>query len=169
MVLVFYVIAALIIGLVISPVLYLKPSPRQKQQMRLRTKALELGLQVKLSPLPGSDAIKQQRATNNMMSYRLMREASQNQALSHHYQVGRSVANPIDWVFYQTQKQAPVMLGEAVMPLLKQLPESVVAVESMSGFVAAYWSEVGGEEQLDSIAQTLKAIHDIEMNYFSPL
>lgn len=163
----FYLIVALIIGLVISPVLYLKPSPRQKQQMQLRQKAMELGLQVKLSPLPGSDSVKKQRTNTNMMSYRLMRSSNDVKSLSHHYQAGRSLTDHSDWVFYQTKNKAPVMLGEAVLPLFSSLPESVVAIESMQGFVAVYWGETGGEEQLNMIVDTLKAIHGAEMNYFS--
>lgn len=165
----FYVIVALIIGLVISPVLYLKPSPRQKQQMRLRTKAIELGLQVKLSPLPGSDAIKKERAQSSMMSYRFMRPRSDATVLTHHYQAGRSITDDSDWVFYQNQTKAPVMLGEAVLPLLSRFPDGVIAVESMQGFVAAYWDEAGGEERLETIFDTLKVIHEAEMSYFSQL
>lgn len=163
----FYLILVVIIGLVISPILYFKPSPRQKQQMRLRTKAIELGLQVKLAPIPGNSAVKNERVNSNMMSYRYMREPGKAQSLSHYYQAGRSLTNAEEWIFYQDQYKAPVMLGEAVLPLFAQLPESVVAVESMQGFIAVYWSEVGGEAQLMSIFETLKAIHAAELNYFS--
>lgn len=137
--------------------------------MRLRTKAIELGLQVKLAPVPGSEAIKKERSSTTMMSYRFMRPSTEAKVLSHHYQTGRSITNSNEWVFYQTQTNAPVMLGEAVLPLLTRFPDTVIALESMQGFVAAYWSEVGGEESLDAIFETLKAIHETEMNYFSQL
>jgi hypothetical protein len=162
---VFYLFLFLILGLVISPIIYLKPSPRQKQQMALRAKAHELGMQAKMAPMPKADAHEGDDASANAMAYRWLRPETAKRHMPVSYQVGRSASGSDEWFFFK-QQRPPILLVEAIMPLLKQLPAKVEILESSGDFVCIYWHEAGSEDDVVCIAEILEQIHQQEAAFF---
>ena len=145
-----YLLAAFLVLLVAAPVYWIMPTPRQRQQARLREVARKLGLQVQVVSLP-----QQRRA-------RVRREA---QAKGTAYRLrGRKGVTPRAWEVVRTDDggwETETLHGdgrEAVLNVAREMPADVIALQSDAGGVAAYWRERGGEAAVKDIHRLLEQL-----------
>ena len=142
--------------LILGSSLWILPSPRQRAQMKLRREAMMKGLQVKLTKVkdleyPGEEV--------HCIAYRLPRQP-------------KSVAKNKTWMLYRHSEsndelRIPGWLYDrhaglyrfddvqAVLTLLAQLPEDVIAVEGSIGTLSVYWNEQGDSDDLVTIMRVL--------------
>jgi len=172
----------LIIGLVLlaafGPVLWLKPSKRDKRLTQLRTQARQAGLTVDIKPLPQLNPQSHERVSAGGR----LRESNQLIAC-----YSRTMVKPLQLVagwrlhqldpstpttrpsievapgwFFDPQEVYPPCDGwpaskDIILPIIANLSEKILAVEIGSRSVGVYWSENAAATRLSvpNLASTL--------------
>ncbi len=159
-------IVVLIMLSLVGSMMWAMPSPREKAQALLRSKARTLGLQVQLVRLTAPRATGESEAEEfERAAYRQLRSglsAAQRERLVP-WQVFRirSLACdglPDGWSWKQGEGILMPAQLEVLADALQALPEDVVALESTPIHVSAFWRERGGVEALEAINMTLQRI-----------
>lgn len=142
--------------LILGSSLWILPSSRQRAQMELRRAAMRKGLQVKLSKIkdleyPGEEM--------NCIAYRLPRHRTNDATipewmLLRHTQTDEETQVP-GWVYERVAGRYRFSDGEAAAKILAQFPADVMAVQSTTGAISAYWNENGEMDDVDTILRVL--------------
>lgn len=152
-----YLWIVLAILAVLSPLMWLRPSPGQLRVSRIRRQALALGLQVQLVPAADAEASEKHP---DCVRYLLSTSGLQN---------GRDA----EWVLLRSERRgepspwpgwrwfrslAPVETVRKLGAVLESLPDDVQAICRDRQGISIYWLEKGGEEQLLKINSAMKKI-----------
>ena len=158
-------ITIIVIALLISPVLRVLPSPQEKKQMKLRNKAMSLGMQVQLATLPTPRAALRSDPVP-AAAYRLNRSSDQREPFRRHitYIIGRSKENAEHWQWYNPVLMPNTKIAEQRISSLKDLPKTVSIVESTPTTSAVYWLEEGTDQDVELIHKSLLSLQACEMN-----
>lgn len=144
-----YLIILILIAVVVGPIFGLMPSPKQKRQMKLRDKAMALGFQVKICPLPQLHRAKiRKEDTVEGVAYRFARKAK--------IQKGLAVDSDRQIICLregtdQDKPKTPGPFYRFLEEALEALPSDIVAVELTPLWYGVYWSERGSEEDISII------------------
>jgi hypothetical protein len=146
-------IAIIAMLVLVSSVLWLKPSAAQQRQTKLRLLARQLGLDVRLCPLPQTRRarVRGERAQQGVV-YRLLRFGEKNQE-SFQYLVCRADAQS-EWES-ETHITLPAALRAELERALRQLPGDAVAFEITAQECGVYWRERGDEETVRLLRRLL--------------
>ncbi|HET8705915.1 MAG TPA: hypothetical protein VFM46_06395 [Pseudomonadales bacterium] len=125
---------------VMGSVMWLRPSPADKRLAGLRQTAASLGLRV--SWLPSKETAWLQPPDRKWMRYACHRPSPKESLM-----LLRWLRTADGWLAIGHREAFPAQL---------QLPESVAALELTAHDCAIIWSEEGGEEAVQQIAQALK-------------
>ena len=149
-----YLIIFIVMALVLSPVFWMMPSPRQKRQMALRQRAMSLGFSVKVCDLPQSYRAKvRQEPPEQGVCYLLpWRKPGAKAGLFHFIAVRQAQADPT--------MNEPVAIELMLSKTLAALSDQAIALEYSSAGVAVYWRERGDVEQVEQFYQRLKTLCD---------
>jgi len=148
-----YLMILLAVALVIGPVLWMKPSRGQARQARIRLKARELGLDVRLTELPQTHraAVRREDVRQGVVYRSMVYDPRKVLALSH-----RLIRDADKW---EAEGDAlPASLQRVLDQAREQLPASVVAIELGPQGPGVYWREVGDEGEVEQIAVQLQAL-----------
>ena len=149
-----YLIILLVIALVVAPVFWIMPSPRQKRQARLRQLALQQGLQLKVCDLPQTHrAAIRREAPRHGMLYRLPwpgRERTELAYLRQGEMLCLRTAEGVEW-----RGDPPARVLQAIEARLRELPQPVKALAVSLQGIGCYWTEQGDEALVESIAGVL--------------
>jgi hypothetical protein len=142
--------------LILGSSLWILPSPRQRAQMELRRTAMRKGLQVKLSKIKDLEYPGEEK---NCIAYRLPRHRTNDVntpkwMLLRHTQTDEELQVP-GWIYERVAGRYRFSDGEAIAKILAQFPADVMAVQSTSGSVSAYWNENGEMEDVDTLLRVL--------------
>jgi len=141
-----YLIILILIAVVVGPIFGLMPSSKQKRQMKLRDKALELGFHVKICHLPQVHRAKVRKEDSvEGVAYRLPRNKPNRKGVSE--DSGLQVLCLRDGAEQDIPKSHNayfLCLQEA----LAALPSDVVALEMTALWYGIYWSEHGSVEDV---------------------
>jgi hypothetical protein len=156
-----YLVAVLIVlavGLVLSPVLAMRPSARERQVERLRAHALRQGLLLQFSE-PGTTG---SGVGDRPIAYRL--------ALDPALKLDRRLPLPLvfereprasqGWLLRQAT-ESRYALAEAIKGLFETLPDSASRVTVSGQVVEVEWLERGTAEQVERIATVLAAVAEL--------
>ena len=147
-----YLIVFLVMALVISPVFWMMPSPRQKRQMALRQRAMSLGLSVQICDLPQTHRARvRQEAPERGVNYLLPWRRKGVKAGAFKYLAVRELESLSD-------ETGAAEVDQLLSKTLAGLPNEVLALEYTSSGVAIYWREKGGAELVDFLHQQLEAL-----------
>jgi hypothetical protein len=142
-----YLIILLVLSLMLAPVFWMMPSPKQRRQIHLRQHAMSSGLQVRVCDLPQSHrAMVRQEDPVHGVIYRL------------------PWTDPAKGFDQQCRllRDQEAELGSHLQQLLSKsllaLPERVMAIECNPAGLAVYWQERGDAAQVDLIVQSLTAL-----------
>lgn len=136
-----------ILAVVLSPLVWLRPSRQQSGRMALRMEARRMGLAMQLMPQQWPHWLPKE-PPSPCAQYHRPRRASQ----------------PDSWVYFQT---APgVWLNQwrepcedaRLMTQFQTLPADIYKVEAGKQLIALYWGEKGEEQVLQRITAVLKAL-----------
>lgn len=161
-------IIVLIMLSLLGSMMWAMPSPREKAQAALRSKARTLGLQVQLVRLAAPRATGEADADEyDRAAYRKLRSglsAAQRDRLIpwQVFQI-RSLACdglPEGWSWKQGEGTLAQAQLNVLADVLRALPQDVLALESTPLYVTAYWSERGGIDELDKIQLMLQRVID---------
>lgn len=162
-------LTVLILGLVLTPLMQLMPTKRQKRLSGLRQRAVQAGWLIKWVAKPelGTEAGKNARKVANAFIYHLSRQVSDSAAPTKSWPIfnfGRSRQNAGEWFCFYG-KRPPALLLEQVNEQLRQLPLSVDVLESNAAGLGVFWDEAD-EQELAGIKQCLMAIDKLEQAYW---
>ena len=154
-----WLLIAFIVALIVSPVMWLKPSPKQRRVARLREHARKAGVRVKLAAPPLHAAGKQ------MPSYRwgypkeqpgprfvAVRESASSSVL-------KSVCHGWRWRI-EPLRPLPADEQQRLEVLLTRLPQDALVLESDVHGVTLWWYESQGPERFDSYLGDMATLRD---------
>ncbi len=153
-----YLLIALALVFVVSPLLWLRQSPGQARITAFRNRALQLGLKVQV--VPHASAAPEDRSPDAVRYLRPLQEdeTGRGAAVLGHWTLLRSTRRGYDspfpgWKWYRSA--APDHLQEAIGRCVAALPETVEAVRVDEQGLSAYWNETGTVRQVEAIAAAL--------------
>nr|WP_067289671.1 hypothetical protein [Marinobacterium profundum] len=161
-------IIILIMLSLIGSMMWAMPTPREKAQAMVRSKARTLGLQVQMVRLTAPRATGEAEAEEyERAAYRYLRHglsAVQRERLQP-WQLFRihSLANeglPEGWSWKQGERMLSQEQLDVLAEVLPTLPVDVVALESTSLYITAFWGERGGIEGVEKIRAALQRVSD---------
>ena len=146
-----YLIILLIVAVVVGPVMWMMPSAKQKQQIRIRDYAMRQGLQIKIADLPQShkQMVRKESPVQGVV-YRLPLTSDKPITLKT-ISCLKKVEQGYEW-----QGQPQQELQSLFEDVLAQCPESAMGLELSGAGVACYWQERGGEAAVDQIKSALE-------------
>lgn len=148
-----YLIIIIIVAFVLGPVFWIMPSPAAKRQMRLRERAMALGLQVKLCDLPQTRLAKVRKESPiKGVVYRLPRSREKKSATDIYQLVLRN--DDVAQTQNEVQQRATAT-AQLLTQGLDSLPEGVTALEYGPSGLGLYWREKGGVEVVEAMHQQL--------------
>ncbi|MWV16078.1 hypothetical protein F3I16_08450 [Pseudomonas sp. L-22-4S-12] len=137
-------IVVLLVGVALSPLVWLRPSRRQSGQMALRLAARRLGLGMQLVQQEWPHWLECSPPGSCAQYHRARRRGRQDSWC--YWQ-----AQPGQWL---NQWREPCA-DEQLLAQLRQLPTDVYKVEAGPQMLALYWGERGGEAELQRVAGLL--------------
>lgn len=168
-----WVVIALIFVVAFGPILWLRPSPRQRRLASLRQRAYGHGLRVELRRLPIVDLDPEQRVNAGGRALDSTREcAAYVMPLGRRLRRlptwrvmrgGEGMAAAKGWTFEPGKRPDHSRLAlvlDAVAPALADFPADVVALECEPIGIAAYWLEGpdATPQRVDELAAQLAAL-----------
>jgi len=155
-----------VVAMVVGPVMLLQPSPQDRRQTALRTRAGKLGLVVRLETLPvqATDL----EAPERLPVYRLPAQSMPAQGHSPSWQLLRAPYRHEthflgDWR-WQGQGRPEKEVLETLEQSLAALPQSVLALGGDPRGWYLVWTEEGGVALLDKLAALLQSIRQASQN-----
>lgn len=149
-----YLIIVLVIGLMLSPVFWLMPSPSQKRQMLLRQYAMSLGFQIKVCDLPQTHRQSvRKEAPEQGVVYRLPWLEKFTGRNGFQQLLIRGDDNP---ALSETSPE----LFQLMRDRLEQLPDCVYALEISASGVGIYWKERATVEQVKTLYDWLVTLRN---------
>lgn len=152
-----WVVILLILLVAFGPLLWLRPSPRERRLGKLRQQAYREGLRVELRRLPRANPAAEERVTAGGRALDLSQEcAAYLKPLTRRLRMlpawrllreGDGMAAFPGWAFEAGARPDHPRLQAAlaaVATVVADLPDDVIAVECEPGNVAAYWVEGPG-------------------------
>ena len=162
-----YLIIAVVVLMVLSPIFWIMPSPKQKRQMQLRQKAMALGLIVKIADLPQQHRAKvRQEKAEQGVTYLLPWEVKRKHPEGVEYLLMRDpgdTPSSFDGSAFAQQMQALMQAA------LQQLPDSVVALDYAKPGLSLYWRERGDIEVVSSLHSQLSDLRKAVLRLESTL
>jgi len=153
-----YLLIALVLAIILSPLMGLRQSPRQKLVAALRGCAKQHGLQVKLSQPAGA---RPGEGRLDTVIYRLpwatdskpsgLRRAEQWLLLHESKRGDQSPWNKWRWMTLPVTDELLPEIGKVV----EQLGETFSALEASQDGLSVYWQEYGEETDVEQLAQAL--------------
>lgn len=181
------IIIAFTVALVVGPLMWLRPTPRDRQLERLRGQGRRLGLNISIKEIPDPDPRPQDRVSSggkllqprlNVALYALplrlpasveARHAPQWEVIRLRHDVRSEVEEEGSagllpgWRF---SRPGLPLVESVVGPLSKLLavaPRGTVKVEGDAQSVGLYWHERGSEAEVDAIAELLEALRLLQL------
>lgn len=150
-----WIIALFGIAAVVGSVMWLKPSPAQQRQARLRMQARRLGLDVRLAPLPQTHRAKVRRETAEPgVVYRRLR-----------FDLSDRRRPACVWVRdgadAEWERQGEALAGallQAMEAAAAQLPRDAAALELTPQGPGVYWRERGDEQTVIRMNEALTGL-----------
>ena len=155
-----------VVAMVVGPVMLLQPSPQDRRQTELRTRARKLGLVVRLETLPvqATDL----EAPERLPVYRLPAQSSSTQSHSLSWQLLRAPYRHETHFLGDWRWQGQGRPGKEVLETLEQslatLPKSVLALGGDSRGWYLAWTEEGGVTSLAQLAALLRSVRQASQN-----
>ncbi len=147
-----YLIIFIVVALVLSPVFWMMPSPKQKRQIQLRQRAMALGLQVKVCDLPQTHrAMVRKESPEQGVVYRLLWRRADTENENFHFLCLRDDDERANGA---TQTVVEDILSDA----LASMGDIILAVEYSHAGLAIYWRENDAVERVDQIFQQLQSL-----------
>lgn len=153
------IVSIIVVLMLIGSVLWLKPSPSQQRQTKLRLLARQLGLDVRLTALPQVRRARVRGETPQQgVVYRLLKFGEHNpDALE--YLICRANAES-EWET-ESDVTLPAPIRTELDRVLAQLPSDAVAFEITPVGCGVYWRERGDEDTLRLLKQLLESMQQV--------
>lgn len=149
-------IAILVALSLLGSVMWLKPSPAQRRQEEFRAMARQLGLDVRLAPLPQTHRARvRQQAPDPGVVYRFLRFDIKVPLTQDYVLVRDNAESPWE---PQTDATLPAALQQVVDEVLLELPRDSVALELTAHGPGVYWRERGDVQAVRDLGAVLERL-----------
>ncbi len=156
-----YLITALALLLVLSPVAWMIPTPRQRREAWLRERARELGIEVRIGELPQTHRQRvRKQSTEQGVIYRLPLRKGWPHVQAH--QIRRAAASEA-WEAGDDSPSLAPPLARALQQVAERVPADVVAIELALTGPAIYWRERGGEGVVELLRALLGELAEAQL------
>lgn len=153
-----YMIIIAVVLMVVAPIFWFMPSPEVRRQVKLRERAMHLGLQVQICDLPQTYRAKVRKEyIEKGVVYRLPWKQPKSSAGTFCQQL---VANDSNDSGLDSGLEA--ILASAIA----EMPADIIAVEYSTPGVAIYWREKGEVEKVDKIFDCLQKTQDKIIHHY---
>ena len=146
------------LGLVLGPVLWMMPSAAQSRQAKLRTRASQLGLQVKVAEMPQVHRARVRKEDTLSGAMYMLRHPPRHQCQSWLVCRERGAEWDVETLATVPQQQRNVLQG-----LLPQLAVDIYAFEQNPQGIAVYWREQGDESAVDRCLAYLQQLAQAQL------
>ena len=150
-----WLLIVLLVAIVLSPLMWLKQTPRQQQITTLRAQARQAGIQVSLHRRP--DAREDETRLESVIYFLPWLKPDQ----AHEWVLHRFSARGWDAQFpgwRWTLKEASPEWSSSLAPLLLELPEGVTAIVASPRGIGFIWDEKGDQNQIARFADGLRQL-----------
>ncbi|MBF8223677.1 preprotein translocase subunit YajC [Halomonas sp. 328] len=154
-----WVIILFVLALIVSPVMWLKPSPRQKRVAGLRDAVIKAGIEVKLETPPLHPAPKAMPAYRWRYpqerpgpTFVLVRDSEAGTSLKPCHAGWRWRTEPL--------RPLPEAAQERLFHLLERLPQDALVLESNEHALTLWWYESQGPERFLSYQDAFLGLRD---------
>lgn len=154
-----WVIILFVLALIISPVMWLKPSPRQQRVARLRNEVIKAGIEVKLETPPLHPAPKAMPAYRWRYpqerpgpTFVLVRDSESGDSLKACHAGWRWRTEPL--------RPLPEAARACLFRLLERLPQDALVLESGEHALTLWWHESQGPERFLSYQEDFLLLRD---------
>ncbi|WP_461482504.1 hypothetical protein [Porticoccus sp.] len=159
-----YLLIVLVLAIIISPMLWLRQTPRQKLVTAMRQQAARAGIQVKLArPADAREGEGRLEYVRYSLPW-LPKTASsplprmEKWMLVHQTRRG----DPSPWGDWQwLGREANPVINDAIGAALQGLPPSVSALEASAAGLSIYWQERGELADIEAITSQLTALREV--------
>ncbi len=150
-----YIVIILVIIMLISPIAWMRPSPRQKQLVRLRECAGKQHLQVSIRRL--SDKLQRRHDSPNMACYLKHHARAKANNVKQRPKWFVSVVGEFEWISRKDCARA-----SQLKQICSHLPDGCCYLEAEQDFVGVYWLEKGDEDRVDKIAKVINDVMQLQ-------
>lgn len=149
-------IAVLVALALLGSVMWLKPSPAQRRQEEFRALARQLGMDVRLAPLPQTRRARVRlESPDPGVVYRLLRFDIKAPLVRDYVLVRENADAPWE---PQTDEVLPAALQQVLDGVLPGLPRQSVAVELTAHGPGVYWRERGDAQTVRDLGLSLEQL-----------
>jgi hypothetical protein len=157
-----WLIVLAVLVFLIGSITWAMPTPRQRQQTKLRQQAMVMGIQVRVGRLQGprkNGAVAQSSeiATSYYLPRITVRDQPQTKfPANHNWEIFRVRGPhrhglPSGWCWNRGEGVLDTGQLECLASILGQLPDDIYAVSSNPLAIMVYWHEIGDKQCLDDI------------------
>lgn len=143
-------IAIAVLAFMLAPIIWIVPTPSQKRQARLRERARQLGLEVRVVTLPQTRRARARReAERQILRYTL---PLTKPARSDHWHYWLMESEPED-------NTAPGDMAQRMNDCRQQWPKGTALVEGSPRGLSVYWRESGADvPEVEALAHLLTSL-----------
>ncbi len=159
-----YLLILFVFLIIISPLMWFRQSPRQKLLICMRKKATTLGMTVQLSTSADNQSEKKRldcvtyKLPWHLDSVRSSKTHMEDWLLIKSIKRGEaSIWSEWSWLGRQCNKDITREIDSA----LKNLPNTISALQARSDGIMVYWKEEGGGEDVLNIHDSLLALRNV--------
>lgn len=181
------IIICVTIALVVGPLMWLRPTPRDRQLERLRGHARSRGLNVSIREIPDPDPRPQDRVssggkplqpTRNVARYELplrlpgsveSRHAPDWEVIRLRHDVRSEVEEAVSagllpgWRFSRPGLPLIESVVDRLSAALAGAPRGTAKVDGNAAALGLYWQERGAESEVDAIADLLESLRPLQI------
>jgi hypothetical protein len=151
-----------VVAMVVGPIMMLQPTSLQRRQEQLRSRAMELGLRVKITSLPkqATDIELPEAIPMYYLPFQQESEEQESQRLGEMWLLLRGAyeheTNFLGHWMWHGAGRAGFTEASRLQYLLPRLPGSMLAIGKSPEGISIYWTEAGGLPTLEQLASLLK-------------
>ena len=158
-----YLLIALVFAIIVSPMLWLRQTPRQKLVTAMRQQAARVGIHIRLvRPPDAREGEGRLEFVNYSLPWQPKTESLPLPRMEKWllvYQTRRG--DPSPWADWQwLGREANPALNDAIGAAVAALPQSVSALEASAAGLSIYWQERGELADIESINSQLTALRE---------
>lgn len=152
-----YVVVGLVAAMVVAPVLWIMPTPRQRRQEHMRARARALGIDVRIGELPQTRRARVRKESPRQgAAYRLANIGSRT-ALRSALVCRDNAASP--WQL-ESGDEPSASLQAPLAAFTAAAPADVLALELNPAAPTAFWRESGDVESVERLFAALVVLRD---------
>jgi hypothetical protein len=154
-----YLFIAILLGMVVGPLLAMRPSAGQKKKIALRNTAVKLGMTAHFSDMP-VQAGRLSREVEHGIAYRLNYRPANNVELPS-WRLLNGTSTDYGWEWDRVIGTPGLACRESLREMAARMPATIRAVDYSGNALSVYWQEQGTEDEVQIIFDVLNELKSL--------